>query len=99
MITEEGPAAAVRPAIEFPLRVDQYIFKFLYIWCHSLKLFVIISLGESPKAAETLYAQSLTVNADGSLSIGIENAVRHFAAREWDGVSVVKYPDRGHVAG
>jgi hypothetical protein len=59
-----------------------------------LKLFVIISLGESPKAAETLYAQHLSVNADGSLSIGIENTVRHLTAREWDGVSVIKYPDR-----
>ena len=59
-----------------------------------MKLFVIISLGESPKAAETLYAQHLSVNADGSLSIGIENTVRHLTPREWDGVSVIKYPDR-----
>ncbi len=59
-----------------------------------MKLFVIISHGESKKAAETLYVQSLTVNADGSLSAGIENTVRQFSAREWDGISVIKYPDR-----
>jgi ABC-type molybdate transport system substrate-binding protein len=57
-------------------------------------MFVIISLGESQTAAEALYAQSLTVNADGSLSVGTENTVRHFTARQWDGVSVIKYPDR-----
>ena len=59
-----------------------------------MKLFVIISLGEGQKAAETFYAQHLSVNADGSLSVGIANTVRHLTAREWDGVSVIKYPDR-----
>jgi hypothetical protein len=68
--------------------------KFLCNWCDRLKLFVIISLGDGSKAAETLYAQSLTVNADGSLSIGTEKTVRHFTALQWDGVSVIKYPDR-----
>jgi hypothetical protein len=59
-----------------------------------LKLFVIMSLGESSKAAKTLYVESLTVNPDGSLSVLIDNTVRHFTAEEWDGVSVIKYPDR-----
>ncbi len=59
-----------------------------------MKLFVIMSLGEGSKAAKTLYVESLTVNSDGSLSILVDNTVRHFTAKEWDGVSVIKYPDR-----
>jgi hypothetical protein len=68
--------------------------KVLYIWFVHLKLFVIISQGESSKAAETLYVQSATVNPDGSLSVQIDNIVRHFTAKEWDGVSVIKHPNR-----
>ncbi len=59
-----------------------------------MKLFVLMSPGESSKAARTLYVESLTVNPDGSLSVQVDNAVQNFAAKDWDGVSVIKYPDR-----
>ena len=59
-----------------------------------LKLFVIMSLGENSKAAKTLYVESLTVNPDGSLSVQVDSTACLLTAQEWDGVSIIKYPDR-----
>jgi hypothetical protein len=59
-----------------------------------LKLFVIMSRAKSSKAAKTLHVESLTVNPDGSLSVQVDDAVQNFTAKEWDGVSIIKYPDR-----